>query len=138
MPWEMQYIADKETLVVAPSGYLSDDDARELTGQAIALLQETHATRVLSDCRGLESAPSVAALYWLVQDYANRGVPRHTRIALVHSKAPQAVELAQFYETLCFNRRFQARVFQSKHAAEAWLGLTLTASSTGPLLMPGK
>jgi hypothetical protein len=122
MPWELQYVAGKETLVVAPTGCLSDEDARELTGQAIALLQETHATRVLGDCRGLESSPSVAALYWLVQDYANCGVPRQTRIALVHSQAPEAVELAQFYETLCFNRRFQARVFHSKHAAEVWLG----------------
>ncbi|MGO8928630.1 MAG: STAS/SEC14 domain-containing protein [Limisphaerales bacterium] len=121
MPWAIEYLADKETLVVAPTGCVSDDDARELTGQAIALLQETQATRVLSDCRGMESAPSVAAVYWLVHDYANRGVPRQTRIAVVHSKAPQAVELARFYETVCFNRRYQAKAFHSKEAAEAWL-----------------
>lgn len=127
MPWELQYVAGKETLVVAPTGCLSDDDARELTGQAITLLQETHATRVLGDCRGMESAPSVAALYWLVHDYATRGVSKQTRIALVHSKAPQAVELARFYETLCFNRRFQARAFHSKQAAEEWLGSGQTA-----------
>ena len=117
----MEYVAGKETLVVAPTGRVSDDDARELTGQAIALLQETQATRVLSDCRGVESAPSVATLYWLVHDYADRGVPRETRIAVVHSKAPRAVEVAQFYETVCLNRRYQARVFQSREAAEAWL-----------------
>jgi hypothetical protein len=32
MPGEMQYVAGKETLVVAPNGRVSDDDARDLTG----------------------------------------------------------------------------------------------------------
>jgi hypothetical protein len=69
----------------------------------------------------MKSSPSIAALYWLVHDYASRGVPKRTRIALVHSKSPHAVELARFYETVCFNRRCHARVFHSKQDAEAWL-----------------
>ena len=121
MPWALEYLAGKETLVVAPTGCVSDDDARELTGQAIAMLQETQATRVLGDCRGIESAPSVAALYWLVCDYDKCGVPRQTRIALVHSHEPAAAEVARFYETVCQNRQYQAKAFESKEAAEAWL-----------------
>ena len=117
----MEYLAGQETLVVAPTGFVSDDDARELTEQAIALLQQTHATRVLGDCRGLESPPSVATIYWLVHEYADRGLPKDTRIAVVHSKQPQAIEIAQFYETVCVNRKYQARVFPSREAAQAWL-----------------
>ena len=108
-------------MVVAPIGCVTEDDAIELTGQAIARLQETQATRVLGDCRGVQSGPSVAALYWLVQGYANRGLPQATRIAVVHTDAPQAAEVARFYETVCLNRRYQARVFPNKEAAEAWL-----------------
>ena len=121
MPWQMDYVAGKGTLVVAPSGCVTENDAIELTGQTIARLQQTHATRVPTDCRGVESWPSFAALYWLVHDYADRGLPKATRIAVIHSNAHDAAELARFYETLCLNQRNQARAFPNKEAAEAWL-----------------
>jgi hypothetical protein len=121
MPWEIQYVPEKETVVVTTSGPVSDEDARALTSRAIALLKDAQATRVLGDFRGVQSGPSLAAVYWLVNEYAQLGVPRQTKIALLHSKARQAVELAQFYETVCCNRRYEARAFDSNEAAEAWL-----------------
>jgi hypothetical protein len=127
MPWEMQYVPAKETLVVTPTGPLSDEEAKQLTCQAIALLKETQATRVLGDCRGLGSGPSLGAVYWLVNDCAGHGLPRQTRIALVHSQAPRAVELAQFCETVCFNRQYEAKTFYNRAAAEAWLCSGVTA-----------
>jgi hypothetical protein len=90
-------------------------------------VQETQATRVLGDFRRMQSGPSLAAVYWLVNEYANRGVPRQTRIAVVHSRAPRAVELAQFYETVCYNRQYEAKSFDSNEAAEAWLHSDTTA-----------
>jgi hypothetical protein len=127
MPWEIQFVPEKETLVIAARGPVSDEEARELPHRAISLLKDTQATRVLGDCRGMQSGPSVASVYWLVNDYANRGLSRQTRIALVHSGAPQAVELAQFYETVCVNRRYEAKAFDSSKAAEAWLHSGATA-----------
>jgi hypothetical protein len=127
MSWEIQYVPEKETLVLAATGPLSDEEAKQLTGRAIALVQETQATRVLGDFRRMQSGPSLAAVYWLVNEYANRGVPRQTRIAVVHSRAPRAVELAQFYETVCYNRQYEAKSFDSNEAAEAWLHSDTTA-----------
>jgi hypothetical protein len=127
LPWQIDYVAGKETVVVAPSGFLTEDDAIELTSQEIGRLQETRATRVLGDCRRVESFPSVAALYWLVHEYADRDLPKTTRIALVHSNAPHAAEIARFYETVCLNQRYQARAFPNKEAAEAWLCLNQTS-----------
>jgi len=121
MPWETQYDAGKQTLVVTATGHVSDEDAKALTARAISVLKETRATRVLGDCRKMESAPSVATVYWLVRDYGKHGVSKQTRIAVVHSKARPATELAQFYETVCLNQQYEARVFLSPAAAEAWL-----------------
>jgi hypothetical protein len=113
--------------VVTTTGPVSDEEARELTNRAITLLMETRATRVLGDCRAMESAPSFGVVYWFVNDYAKRGLPRQTRIAVVHSRVPHAVELAQFYETVCFNRQYEAKAFDSSEAAEAWLHSGATA-----------
>jgi hypothetical protein len=127
MPWEIQYVPAKETVVVTPTGPLSEAEAKHLTRQAIALLKETQATRVLGDCRGIESGLSFGAVYWLVNDCAGCGVPRQTRIALVHSHARRAVELAQFCETVCFNQHYEARTFHTRSDAEAWLHSGATA-----------
>ena len=121
MPWEIQYDPARETVQVTTAGPLSDEEAKQMTERAIALLKETQATRVLGDCRELDAGPSLGAVYWLVNDYADRGVPKETRIALVHSEAPQVLELAQFYETVCFNRQYEAKTFRTRAAAEAWL-----------------
>ena len=92
-----------------------------MTRRAIALLKETQATRVLGDCRGMESGPSLGAVYWLVNDYDGCGVPRQTRIAVVQDDSPRATEFGQFYETVCLNRQYQAKMFYSPEDAEAWL-----------------
>ena len=127
MPWEIQYVPEKETLVVAATGVLSDDEARDLTGRAITLLTETHATRVLGDCCGMQSGPSFGVVYWLVNDYSNRGVPKQIRIAVVHAGSPQAAEFAHFYETVCFNRQYAVKAFRDRAAAEEWLYLKAAA-----------
>ncbi len=121
MPWEIEYVPSKEMVVVAASGILSDKEATQLTRHAIALVKETQATRVLGDWRKTESGPSFGAVYWLVREYANDGVPRETRIALVHSTGQEATELARFFENVCFNQRYEAKAFHSRAAAEAWL-----------------
>jgi len=36
-------------------------------------------------------------------------------------------EFAQFYETVCFNRQYEARAFDSSEDAEAWLRSGVTA-----------
>src|ERR1017187_3118973 len=73
MPWEIQYVPEKETLVVAATGAVSDEEARDLTGRAITLLTENHATRVLGDCCGMQSGPSFGVVYWLAKAYSNPG-----------------------------------------------------------------
>ena len=127
MAWAVQYVPERETLVVVVTGPVSDDEVRDLTGRAISLISETHATRVLGDFRGMQSGPSFGAVFWLVNGYADRGVPRQTRIALVHSREQHAVELAQFYENVCFNRQYEARAFSDRAQAEAWLHSGATA-----------
>ena len=121
MPWQLQYVSDKQTVVITTDGHLSDVEAKDLTQQAIALLKETHATRVLGDLRGMESAPSLATIYWLVHDYASLGVVSQARIAVIEPQKPRAHVAAQFYTTVCSNRHYQAELFASKEAAEAWL-----------------
>jgi len=121
MPWDIQYQAGKQTLVVTTRGPMSDEEANELAAKAIALLKETHATRILSDCRRMAPAPSLATVWWMVHGYSHRGLPRETRIAVVQPRSRRAAELGEFYETVCYNRNYQAKTFSSPTDAEAWL-----------------
>jgi hypothetical protein len=69
----------------------------------------------------MASGPSLAGIYWLVHDYADLGLTRQARIALIQPPTPQASQVAQFYATVCNNRKYQAELFASQEAAEAWL-----------------
>lgn len=127
MPWDLQYLPERETALVCVSGHLSDAEARDLTEQTIALLKRTRATRVLGDCRALESGPRLAAIYWLVHDYANLGARKAARIALLQPRMPQASDAVQFYTLACSNQQYGAELFESEEAAQEWLRSTQPA-----------
>lgn len=121
MSWHLQYASDSQTVVVTTDSHLSDAEAKDLTRQTIALLRRTRATRILNDLRALETAPSLATIYWLVHDFASLSGVSLARIAVLEPKGPQAHEAAQFYTTVCANRRYQAELFTSEQAAHEWL-----------------
>jgi hypothetical protein len=121
MPWTVQYLPERETLLVSVSGEFSEAEAHELTGETIRWLKQAGATRILGDCRLMETAPSLAATYWRVQEYAKLGAPRGARLALVASAHPRAVEFLEFYALACANQGYEARLFANPEAAKAWL-----------------
>lgn len=121
MSWQLQYASESQTVVITTDSHLSDDEAKDLTRHTIALLRRTRATRILNDLRALETAPSLATIYWLVHDFASLGAVGRARIAVLEPEGPQAHEAAQFYTTVCANRRYQAELFTNEEAAQEWL-----------------
>jgi hypothetical protein len=121
MPWDLQYQPGTQTVYITVSGYLSEDEVRELVNQAVARLKQEGATKVLVDSRDLETGPSLAAIYWLVHDYSNLGAPHGVPVALIEPQKPEASELAHFYVLACANQRHKAELFATREAAEAWL-----------------
>ncbi len=65
MPYTSENLADKNTLVVAPSGFLSGEERSEILELLCATLAQQDVSRILFDLRGLTSDndPNVELTY---------------------------------------------------------------------------
>lgn len=88
--------------------------------EMLAAIKEKAAKKFLLDCRDRLPELSVMNIYCLVRTLETLGL-RETRLALLHSRAPNDGEDLRFLETLFFNFGFSARLFREEHEAMAWL-----------------
>lgn len=123
MPWESKYVPDTATVVVSGSGRLSLHDMTGIAEGVTRLLEENKARRVLFDCSDADLAVKVVDIFYLPDCYSKVGVPRSARIALVLPKTRQPSGMYEFYETVCRNKGYICRLFDSQQSAEQWLGL---------------
>jgi hypothetical protein len=63
----------------------------------------------------------VDILYLPEQKYAADKLDRKSRIAVLMPKDAAARKELQFYETVCLNRGWQVKIFNTKQEALAWL-----------------
>jgi len=123
MPWGTKYVPDTATVVASGSGRLSFHDMTEIAEGVTHLLQENKASRVLLDCSDADLDVKVVDVFYLPERYSKVGVPRSARIALILPKTRQPSGMYEFYETVCRNKGYICRLFDSQQSAEQWLGL---------------
>jgi len=121
MPWGTKYVPDTATVVASGSGRLCLDDMRGIAEGATNLLQENKASRVLLDCSDAILDVKVVDVFYLPDCYDKVGVPRSARIALILPKTRQPSGMYEFYETVCRNRGYICRLFDTQQSAEQWL-----------------
>lgn len=103
------------------SGVVSPGMVRQETEQAVALAQANDCIFFLSDYSEAETNFSFADVFELPAIQAEADLDRCAQIALVAPVSSAGRALAEFYETVCFNRGWSARVFKDREAALAWL-----------------
>lgn len=123
MPWKTNYVSDTATVVVNGSGRLALHDMTGIAEGITRLLEENKARRVLLDCSDADLDVKVVDVFYLPECYSKVGVPRSARIALVLPKTRQPSGMFEFYETVCRNKGYICRLFDSQQSAEQWLGL---------------
>ena len=121
MAWAASYVPDKATVVVNGSGRLGFEDMKRIAMGATDLLHENKASRLLLDCSEAFLDVKVVDVFYLPECYSKVGVPRSARIALVMPKRRQSSVIYEFYETVCRNKGYLCRLFDSQQSAEQWL-----------------
>lgn len=120
MPISLRYHEDHDVLEMTFDGCL---DARELEAsvkEALAVSRRSGTRRLLADCAGLESGPSVVDLYYLAALAATEG-PEGWKDAIVRPRNPDAARDVAFWESTALNRGIDAKVFTEREAAMQWL-----------------
>jgi len=121
MAWTVEYLAEKEMILLVVTGEIVDEDTREKVAETVSLLDEHHSHLVLVDCSAAEIKASLPSLYRL-PDYATElGAPWNTRLAVVVSKTRFRMEVFEFFGLVCRNAGYDVRLFDDRQSAEAWL-----------------
>ena len=122
MPYNINQLANPDIVEVEFSGDISADDLREVTTKCIDLQKETNTRRFLVQLHRSEVVASFFDVYDLAdQQYQREGLNRTSRIAVVLPTALSAQAAADFYETVCVNRGWNAQVHPHRQSALDWL-----------------
>jgi|GEM_PF-1166459 len=114
-------------LAVVYTGTVTPEELKQSAAETLDLARSHNIVRVLADTRGLQGGHSLADLYflsdWLVQKQTFR-----LREAVLMPVSAAVQDNARLWETACFNRGLNVKVFNDRDAALAWLLEKETAS----------
>jgi hypothetical protein len=122
MAWTLEYNRSLRIVDLVFSGITSGRDLQEATTKCILLANEQGTVQFLVDAEELELfAPLVDIIDLPYKQYVAECLERLSRVALVNPNSPKAKEAAHFYETVCINRGWIARLFPKRDDAIEWL-----------------
>ncbi|MBX7185353.1 MAG: hypothetical protein K1Y01_09435 [Vicinamibacteria bacterium] len=104
------------------AGVIPPDLLAEAVKGTMALGREKGTSRFLADCTALEGGHSIVDLYFISQLLEEAGISRTFREAIVLPQLQSAAGEVRFWETTCWNRGMDVRVFKTMAEALAWLG----------------
>ena len=121
MPYALGYNEIQQIIELVPTGNLTSENIRNGTDEFIALCAERDTNRILIDASDVETVSCLADFYDQPQWYAEGGLSRNARIALVMTKTIAAQEYIRFYDNVCYNRGWLIQLFETRDAAVEWL-----------------
>ena len=121
MALSARYHAESGIVETIVSGVVDPDELRQETVLAASMAEEHEATRFLSNFSAAVVGFSISDVFDLPALQEEVGLTRGIRVALLPPAGDRAQELAQFYETVCMNRGWLARVFADRTEAMDWL-----------------
>ena len=122
MPWTVEYASERGLVVVTGAGEMKNEDATAQATEAMCYVKQNHSNAVLVDYSGAVSEVSLPTLYWLPDYFSELGAPWNMRVAVLLPRAQYRLESFQFFELVCKNAGYHVRLFETKAAAETWLG----------------
>jgi hypothetical protein len=121
MPWSVEHLADAGLIQLTAEGRMLRDDAIEQTRKTFGLGMELDIHDYLIDCSLAEYELEALDVYMLPRIYRMLDVPTRSRLAVIGPLSGHKAELYRYYEVVCAEHCYTARVFAERQAAVAWL-----------------
>jgi len=114
------YNADLGIVEIICKGTISPNELETNQEPVFALTKEHNTDMHLLDLTNYESSLSTLHILSSVSSYSDK-TTRRLRIAVIRPISEKAREDIQFYENVCLNRGWNARVFPERKDAIDWL-----------------
>jgi len=122
MPYAVKHDPLLDIIELTLTGSLTSTTLREATTKGVSLQKQTRTTRFLVDPNGAELGASISDIYDLpAEQYPKENLDPRSQIAVILPASARAQEIARFYETVCRNRGWNARIFPDRQSAIEWL-----------------
>lgn len=122
MPWEFHLHPEHPVIEATYSGLLGPAELSDSVKAFGVLARESGRGLLLSDCTSLEGGHTLLDLYGLADIILSSGESRLLqREALILPELPDSAEKVGFWETVCYNRGLDVRVFKDRGSALEWL-----------------
>ena len=122
MPYTVKHDPVFGIIEVTFTGLITEANLREATTQAISRQKQTDTTRFLVDANGWDVRASFIDIYEIAdKQYLKEQLNRQSRIAVILPTSVSVQEAARFYETVCFNRGWNAKICSDRQSAKDWL-----------------
>jgi hypothetical protein len=105
------------------TGRVTIDEFRDAVARRVSLSKETGVEKILIDTSGVTESPvRMMDIYSLPDSfYAEQGVSKRSRMALVLPRTSKEREIAKFFEDACCNRGWTVMSFEERQDAIDWL-----------------
>ncbi len=120
MPWRVDIPLEASLVETTYSGVLTPPELSDAVRETLRVAETSGLKRFLADCTSLEGGHSILDLYALVDSIAKDATGIDKEAVLLPS-LPAAAEDVRFWETACFNRGLNVRVFVDRESAREWL-----------------
>lgn len=122
MPHNIEYDPVLDIIEVTLTGLITKADLRESTTQAISMQKQTDTTRFLLDANGWDVRASFSDIYEIAdKQYWKEELNILSRVAVILPTSVSVQEAVRFYETVCLNRGWNARICSDRQGAMDWL-----------------
>jgi hypothetical protein len=122
MAYTLEYNSTLRIVELVYTGLYTSQESRESASKAIALGKEHGDADALVDATQAKLAVSIFDLFDLPnRQYVEEDMKHKIRVAVVPPRQPEDQEAARFYETACYNRGWQVRLFPNRDDAIEWL-----------------
>ena len=122
MPYTIRHDPSLGVLEVTFAGTITPEVLRDSNAECIAMQKSTGAMGFLVDAGGWElTAPMIDVYELPTKVYPQQDLDRRTRSAIMMPPPGNARQGALFFQDVCRNRGWSARIFDDRAAAFAWL-----------------
>ena len=121
MPWSVEYDSELGVIQCVNIGRVVARDFKKATLRALALATEHKTNLFLVDDSKLESGISKSDIYEMPLFYDQVNATRRSRMAIVLPANGQIRKDVLFYETVCNNRGWFVKCFDSRQKSVDWL-----------------
>jgi hypothetical protein len=121
MPWSVTVHSEIPVIETVYSGTLTESELYQAVGETFTLAHKHERRLFLADCSLLDGGHSVTDLFFLA-DFVLAHESCHTlKEAVLLNGRSVTIDHIDFWETTCFNRGLNVRIFHDRQSAIEWL-----------------